>query len=267
MRDISVIIPTYNRAHCIEKAIKSVLKQTYPVKEVIIADDCSMDNTESVVKKIGDSKIRYFRLTENKGAGGARNYGVSKANCDLIAFHDSDDIWVSTKIERQMEYYEKHMDCDLIYSAYDMILLQNYRHVVPNMEKMDELEGFIFPYLLVRNTIGAPTILMKNSAFREVGGFDETMRSLEDWDFVIRVAKKHRIGFVPEVLTHVERVDNSVSTGVSNYYQNRCFMLRKYKTDYISNNLLNITVQDILEKAQRDNILQQIEKMIILYLA
>lgn len=69
-KPISVIIPTYNRSYCIKRAVDSVLEQTYPVQEIIIADDCSQDNTEEVVRQIDDPRIRYFRLPENRGAGG-----------------------------------------------------------------------------------------------------------------------------------------------------------------------------------------------------
>lgn len=266
MEAISVVIPTYNRSRSIVKAVESVLNQTYPVEEVIIADDCSQDDTAEVLRQIPDDRVRYCRLQENRGAGGARNFGVEKARFELIAFHDSDDQWTKDKIETQMAYWENHRDCGLVYCAYAMELLGCIRHIVPDMENRDILEGHILPNLLVRNTIGAPTVLMPKAVFEEVGGFDEGMRSLEDWDFAIRVAKKYPIGFVPEVLLEVAASDGGVSSHVGAYYQNRCYMLRKHRADYLETGVLDSAVQNLLQMAERDGLLPQVEKLLLHYM-
>lgn len=267
MKPISVIIPTYNRAHCIKRAVESVLEQTYPVQEIIIADDCSQDNTEEVLQQIDDPRIRYFRLPQNRGAGGARNFGVDKAQHDLIAFHDSDDEWVANKIESQMEHWERYPDYGLMYTAYSIIMPDQINYVGPNMSGERKLEGDILAELLYKNMVDAPAIVVKKQIFYEVGGFDETMCALEDWDFAIKVAKKYPIGFVPEVLLKKGYSEGSVSSNKATYYQNRCYMLRKYRTEYLENNIFDKTVQFILEQARQDNILPQVEKMMMLYLS
>ena len=99
---ISVVIPTYNRANTIIKAIESVQSQSYSVDEIIIVDDSSTDDTESRLRNVKDDKIRYFFLETNSGAAGARNYGVSQARNDMIAFLDSDDVWHPDKIKKQI---------------------------------------------------------------------------------------------------------------------------------------------------------------------
>lgn len=267
MEKISVVIPTYNRSHSIVKAVGSVLNQTYPVSEVIVADDCSQDNTEEVLRQLNDRRVRYCRLPENRGAGGARNFGVQQAEYDLIAFHDSDDVWVKDKIEKQMGYLKMHPDCGLIYCAYVMQLAFDNRHIVPDMNRESGLEGHILPDLLFQNTVGAPTVFMEKAVFDAVGGFDESMRSLEDWDFAIRVAKEYPIGFVPEALMEVSASAGGVSSNPGAYYQSRCYMLRKHRAAYLETGMFETTVQDILRKAERDNILPQVEKMLMLYLA
>jgi len=88
---VSVIIPTYNRAHTIGRAIKSVLNQTYQDFEIIVVDDGSTDNTEEVVKSFRDKRIRYIQHKKNKGAAAARNTGIKSAKGKYIAFQDSDD--------------------------------------------------------------------------------------------------------------------------------------------------------------------------------
>ena len=264
---VSVVIPTYNRSHSIQESINSVLNQTYTAWEIIIADDCSQDNTEEVVRQIQDSRIRYYRLPENRGAGGARNFGVKKASGHLIAFLDSDDAWVEDKLEKQMEYWQQYPECGLIYSAYEIKVPSGACYTIPNETEWDNLAGDIFPRLLCQNTIGAPTVLLRKSVFQEVGGFDESMRSLEDWDFALKVAKKYPVGFVPEVLLKVAGSEGGVSSNLGAYYQNRCYMLRKYRADYLATGMFEQAVQDILEKAKRDNLMSQVEKMMMLYLA
>lgn len=105
---ISVVIPTYNRAKTINKSIKSVLNQTYTNIEVIVVDDCSTDNTETIIKKIKDKRVKYYKLDCNKGACFARNYGIKKATGNYIAFQDSDDIFEKNKLEKQYENIKKN---------------------------------------------------------------------------------------------------------------------------------------------------------------
>lgn len=267
LQEVSVIIPTYNREKTIKKSIDSVLCQTYPVREIIIADDCSTDGTEQLIVSWEDDRIRYCRLPENRGAGGARNYGVKQAKSELIAFHDSDDEWLPTKLEKQMNLWCEHQEYGLIYTAYRMHLMYGIEHIVPNLDRNEELYGDIFKYLLVQNTIGAPTVLTRKSIFEEVGGFDEKMKSLEDWDFALKVAKKWQIGFVPEPLLEVAQTQGGVSSKQAEYYQNRCYMLRKYRQDFLVTNTFERTVEGILSQAKADGILEQIEKMIMLYLS
>jgi len=96
---ISVIMPTYNRARTLKRAIDSVLAQTYSDIELIVVDDCSTDNTKDIVDKYSDERLRYVRLKKNSGACVARNVGIEKAKGEYIAFQDSDDYWEKEKIE------------------------------------------------------------------------------------------------------------------------------------------------------------------------
>lgn len=102
---VSVIIPTYNRAHLLERAIKSVLRQSYSSLELIVVDDGSKDETPMVISKY---PLRYVRLPSNRGVALARNRGILKARGNLIAFLDSDDEFLPPKIEKQIKYLEKN---------------------------------------------------------------------------------------------------------------------------------------------------------------
>lgn len=266
MYKTSVIIPTYNRGYCLEKAILSVLQQTYPVHEVIIVDDHSTDNTASIVSAINDPRVKYHYLPQNRGAGGARNFGVSMASGEFIAFHDSDDEWLPEKLEHQINYYIEHQIYGLIYCSYESTLPNDYRYTFPMLDSSTTLEGHIFSNLLIKNTIGTPTILVRKDIFEQVGGFDESMSALEDWEFALKIARKYPIGFLPEVQVIVTPSPNSLESSYGNFYKNRCYLIYKYKQELIELNLLESTLKTIIEEASKDNVLQLVEKLLTIYL-
>lgn len=266
MEKISVIIPTYNREKMIERAVRSVLVQTYTNLEVIVVDDCSTDHTEQVVEEIGDSRIKYYKLQKNGGAGHARNAGVKFASAELIAFHDSDDVWRPEKLEKQMNYWEKHPEFSMIYCPYLSHRLDGELRQTPNSGMWGDLEGDIFYSLLVRNSIGAPTILMKKECFWNCGGFDDSLKSLEDWEFVLRFAHQYLIGYVDEVLIDAYRTTGSVSSEVGGFFEARCRMIASYQTELVKAGLFDKVVSDLFSKAERCDVLGNVKKMLLLML-
>jgi glycosyltransferase involved in cell wall biosynthesis len=122
MAKVSVIIPTYNRAGIIDKTLFSVIRQTISDIEIIAVDDGSTDNTCEVVKKIGDSRIKYF-YKENGGVSSARNLGLTKAGGEYIAFLDSDDLWQENYLECMISALENHTDYGAAYSPFRNKLL------------------------------------------------------------------------------------------------------------------------------------------------
>lgn len=116
MKKVSVLIPAYNAAAYIEAAIKSALDQTYPASEIIVVDDGSTDETESILKDRQD--IRYIRC-EHQGISASRNRCVSEATGEWLAFLDADDLMDSRKLEKQIKYIEAHGDCLIVFSRYE----------------------------------------------------------------------------------------------------------------------------------------------------
>lgn len=109
MKDlVSVIMPSYNTARFIDKAIRSVLAQTYPNWELVIVDDCSSDDTDAVVAQFTDHRIRYLKNEQNSGAALSRNYALREATGHWIAFLDSDDIWSPDKLEKQIRFMKQN---------------------------------------------------------------------------------------------------------------------------------------------------------------
>ena len=115
-RRVSVVVPTYNRAELIRETIESVLSQTAPVHEIIVVDDGSTDSTCELVGAFGDRVI--LLQHDHQGAAAARNRGLARATGDWIALLDSDDVWASAKIERQLRFLDRHPRCGFVHSGY-----------------------------------------------------------------------------------------------------------------------------------------------------
>ena len=113
---VSIVIPTYNRAHLIGETIQSVLDQTYTNWELIIVDDGSTDGTQNIVSQMSDPRIRYYYLEHSGLAGTVRTYGIRRANGSYIAFQDSDDLWVRNKLEFQLDLLNRFPKCKFIIS-------------------------------------------------------------------------------------------------------------------------------------------------------
>ncbi len=257
---VSVIIPTYNRQDKLLKSINSVLEQTYSNIELIIVDDASTDNTRELVESIKDDRVRYICLSQNMGAAGARNEGVKAATSNVIAFHDSDDVWRPDKLEKQMDYLKKNPEYVMVYCAYQYHKEDMTLRMPP--EKCEGTEGCIFPWLLIRNTIGTPTVVMKKDVFMELGGFNSNLRCLEDWEFAVRLSEKHSIGYVDEILMDAHFSGGSVSSQTAHYFETRCYMIAEFKQQLTEYKLFDVVVKDLFNKAVKMNVLNEVKDML-----
>ncbi|MBQ3138585.1 MAG: glycosyltransferase family 2 protein [Ruminococcus sp.] len=115
---VSIIMPSWNTGNYIAESIESVLNQTYKNWELLIVDDCSTDNTDSVVASFDDKRIRYFKNKKNSGAALTRNRAIRKANGEWIAFLDSDDLWSPEKLEKQLKFMN---DNGYVFSYHDFV--------------------------------------------------------------------------------------------------------------------------------------------------
>jgi glycosyltransferase involved in cell wall biosynthesis len=200
MTEVSIIIPTYNRAKSLGAAIQSILDQTYQDFEVIIVDDCSSDNTEAVVRGFQDQRISYVRHSENRGSGCARNTGIKRAKGHFIAFQDSDDIWLPSKLMKQIEAMSKASnEVGVVYTGYIRIESGVEKYNPPSC--VDEKQGNIYGQLLKGNFVGTAMVLVRKDCFEEVGLFDEEIYNYgEDWELWLRVAKRYLFILIDEPL-------------------------------------------------------------------
>lgn len=193
---VSVVIPTYNKAQYLKKAIESVLNQTYKAIEMIIIDDGSTDNTQQVVKSFNDPKIIYI-WQKNKGPAAAKNTGIKKAQGKYIAFLDSDDLWLEEKLEKQLEFMEKNPEMSLLGTGCYEIDSQGKilgKKIFP--KKNENLQKILIRY----NPFIQSSVLVKKEVFDKIKGYDENFSESEDYEFWLRVARYYKIANLPELL-------------------------------------------------------------------
>ena len=205
MMNVSAVIPTFNRGHCLLRAINSVLAQTTPVDEIIVVDDGSDDKTYDLLEKseLLDMRgqlpnIRYL-YQENKGVSAARNLGIKEAENEYIALLDSDDAWAETKIERQaLKLEKKNFSCRITHT--EEIWLKDGQRINPK-KKHKKSGGFIFEKCLPLCCISPSSVLLHRTLFNDYGFFDEKLPACEDYDMWLRLCAFEEVLFVEEALT------------------------------------------------------------------
>ena len=205
---ISAVIPAYNSAAFIHQAVASINAQSYQVDEIIIIDDGSTDNTEEIVKDLGD-KIRYLRQ-DNQGPSAARNSGVQAARGDLVAFLDADDQWTPGRIQQQLAIMQHNSSLALVagdmaeINLQDKIIVASVLNKHSLRETFANLEGAPVPnalsLLMKINFIPTGTVLAKRSSLLNAGGFNEKIRYGEDLELWARIAANEAIACLPEVM-------------------------------------------------------------------
>jgi glycosyltransferase involved in cell wall biosynthesis len=217
---VSVIVPTYNRADLIGDTLDSILKQSHPPAEIIVADDGSTDNTEMVIRRFGD-KAKYLRI-ENSGECCARNAGVSASSAPWVAFCDSDDLWHEEKLSRQVRLLEKAPEVEYSFTNFNTITEDGISASskfdssptgywdLPRREIERDLfvvEAPMFSRLLLHQPIFPSTLMMKRSFFECVGRWNEPLgrtRSV-DLEFHLRCVSRGNIGVVSSPVVGIRK--------------------------------------------------------------
>lgn len=207
---ISVVIPTRNRAQYLIQALDSVFTQTLPAAEIIVIDDGSTDDTCAKLDPfIRKNNVEYF-FQQQRGVSAARNKGIDLANSPYIAFLDSDDLFLPTKLEKQMGLFEKHPDLGFVHCWFSKF---NDERQDLGIRDTSRFSGAIYPVMLLEWSVlmAMPCMLVRTEVIKEVGGFDETMVWAEDVDLWRRIARRYAIGVVPEALVRVRVHASSTS--------------------------------------------------------
>lgn len=196
---VSIIIPSYNRAGLLGRALRSVQAQTYASWELLIIDDGSNDNTKELVEEFckSDKRIRYFKPWDrNKGVSASRNYGIKLSKGELIAFLDSDDEWLVAKLEKQVELYDREQ---YLLCHSDEIWIRNGLRV-NQMKKHKKSGGDVYLNCLPLCCISPSASIIRASVFDDLGLFDESYPVCEDYDLWLRLCAREKVSFIDEAL-------------------------------------------------------------------
>jgi glycosyltransferase involved in cell wall biosynthesis len=206
---VSVVIPAYNAAHYVHRAVDSVLRQTFADFELLVVDDGSSDDTLAVLARYGD---RLRVLTQrNGGPAAARNHGLSEARGEYVAFLDADDHWLPEKLERQIQMMEQRPDVGFCSTATEVVnVAGEYVGSWPCRPDAAPFPDILFTEGTVISG-SASGVLARRQLISDLGGFDETLRGFEDPDLWIRLAAHTAYACIAEPLTVVTRSPNSVS--------------------------------------------------------
>ena len=231
---VSVVMTTYNRGYCIADALNSVLSQTYRNFEVILIDDGSTDNTEQVVRGLGDERISYRRLPQNCHISAASNIGLSMAKGELIARLDSDDRWLPGKLERQVAYLESHPECGACFTLVDF--LDSSCKYPEHIKNIFEVKNRFRTQWLHDLYFSGNRFCHSSSVYRKnlvCDGYDVALRQLHDYDLWVRILKETEIYVIPERLTlyYWDNINN-MSSGTSENEQRLSVELAYIRAHY-----------------------------------
>ena len=201
MPRVSVIIPSYNSARYLGRAIDSARAQTYKDYEILVVDDGSTDDTKDVAMQYG-RKVTYL-YQQNRGVSAARNHAILKANGELLAYLDADDMWYPEKLERQVAFLDVHQECGMVHSEMSVI---NEQGEILHLRFYEETkrsvpQGHCVKQLLMRCHIQTLTVVERRSSFDRVGVFDDRLPVAEDYlHWIMIAAEGQAVGYLEEPL-------------------------------------------------------------------
>lgn len=213
---VSVIVPMFNAELSVGEAICSVQEQTYQYWEMLIVDNCSTDNSRDIVRDLAikDKRIRLIESDFNSGGPAKpRNIGIKNAGGKYIAFLDADDLWLPTRLEKQVSFLEGNKGFFLVYSK---CFIKKHGEIIKTSPRR-MYSGHVFNQLYLEfNFISSGTVLMVNQ--KGPGQYlfpeDEKFNCIEDYVLWLTIAKDHKVGFIDEPLAIYVLHENNLSAGV-----------------------------------------------------
>ncbi|MBW1990739.1 MAG: glycosyltransferase family 2 protein [Deltaproteobacteria bacterium] len=196
MAQVSVIIPTWNRAGWVTEAVSSVLAQTFRDFELLVVDDGSDDDTLEALAPFY-RRLKLLRRSRRRGVSAARNLGIAVARGQWLAFLDSDDLWLPDKLARQVAFLEEHPH--LLICQTEELWIRNGRRVNPPATHR-KVGGHIFLPSLQRCMVSPSAVMLHRRLLEEVGTFDEALPAAEDYDFWLRLTWRYPVGLLPGTL-------------------------------------------------------------------
>jgi len=232
--NVSVIIPTHNRAELLSSALTSVLNQSYQDFEIVVVDDASTDKTREVIASFNDARIKYVRHEVNKGDAGSRNTGIQNSTGDFIAFLDDDDEWLPEKLQIQVDVLRScPTNVGGVYTGW----LKIDKSTGEILEiKLDGKHGDLFQEMFLENLMSTACVVVRRECFERVGLFDESMPCSSDYDMWIRIAAHFHFEYIKEPLVILYYAQGpKLSTNVPSALQGLEMVLEKYDKCFVAN--------------------------------
>lgn len=228
---VSVIIPHYNRPHCIGRAIASVRSQTLQPAEIVLVDDCSKPEYREELKRF-ENTARIVWLPQNGGLSNARNEGARASHCETIAFLDDDDEWLPEKLEKQWAILQANPG--LIASTTASLVIDVRTGETTDVMHRHSAPCITLPMALEATPAMVQTLVIRKSAFFAVGGFDASFRCLEDQEFMIRLAASGSPnGHLAEPLCRYNLgIGDHLSTKMQQMLRGRLAVIEKHRVLY-----------------------------------
>jgi glycosyltransferase involved in cell wall biosynthesis len=240
---ISVVIPVFNRPAAVRRAIESVLAQTCQDFEIIVVDDGSTDGTAAVVAAFADHRIKLIRHGQKRGGSAARNTGIRASSAPYVAFLDSDDEWLPTKLERQLDVFERSSEqLGLVYTGAEWLWPDG-----SVSQRIPRREANLSRTLLTKNVVGETSLgMVRRSALDAVGGFDETLPSSQDMDLWLRICERFPADVVPEALVRVSKGNDRgrITANVSGSVSGRDLYCQKHREKLIRHGVLHLYLRE-----------------------
>ena len=248
MTAISVVIPTYNRASKVIRAVASVLYQTFTDYEIIVVDDGSRDGTSDRLAPLA-RHIRYLHHHSNLGVSAARNTGIKASRSPFIAFLDSDDYWLPEKLSIQMDFF-RHCP-EAVACQTEEVWIRKGIRVNPRRRHLKP-SGDIFESSLKLCLVSPSSVMLRRSLFSEVGLFDEDLPACEDYDLWLRISCRYPVSLIPTHLVVKEGgQDDQLSSRVRGLDRFRIMALLKLiNGGQLSAKQFHATVQELSEKCR-----------------
>jgi glycosyltransferase involved in cell wall biosynthesis len=215
---VSVVVPCYNSLTYLPETLRSILDQRLPASvdelEVVLVDDGGDDELAAWAARLGDARVRVVRQ-DNAGVSAARNRGIAASHGEVVAFCDSDDVWVPTTVADLVACFERDPGIGLAYGWYDVVDADGQP---TGAVRRSDWEGSIWEHLVTDNVIGASGVMVARAAFDDVGVFAENRDrfriDVEDWELWLRIAARWRVGLARSVVYHYRRHGSNSSSDV-----------------------------------------------------
>lgn len=273
---VSVIIPAYNVEKTIAETIESIQKQTFSDWELIVINDGSTDKTLEVLASLNEPRMQVFSY-ENGGLPVARNRGITRATGEFITFIDADDLWTADKLELQLAALQQRPTAGVAYSWTAFI---NEKSEFLYAWEPVYADGNVYPQLLVRNFISSGSnILVRRQFIAAAGEFDPELKSVEDWDYYLRLAALGEFALVPQyqilyrktsqsMTSKVDVMERSVLTVIERAFQNAPPELQYLKNHSLANAYRYLTKQcltNVIDDVAVKQASQKLKKSLQLY--